>query len=538
MATRPAATAAALAAVSTVALVWLAAGLPAGAFFSGDSGVKLIAALEAIEHPARPFEIDLPRVGTRATAFVDPMVVAHGGHAHALQSPLFPPLSAPIIATFGLRGAYVLPALGFIALGLLLEVIRRHVIPDASRLLLAGLALAANPLLFYALEYWEHAPAVALLAGGTAAVAAARSGGSRLAVAGGALVGAGVLLRPEGLWYAAGLLLTLARPHWLAFGSGAAFPLLAFGGANLLHFGNPLGAHASAVLAPIGVGFGPARWNRVQEWLWPASVLEGAGLLLVAAAWTPVPFARELRTRQLTALIGATVVAILAAQGALPDRAFLQGFPVALLAFVPAASVPASARYLYSLAFAAIAGVVLTATNDGGAQWGTRYLLIAAPPLLLLAARAATDATGEGRWRALRVAAVAVVCLAGAMTSRAGYLELRGTKRNYDRLVSATASFTPPGGIVLTNAWWLDQVAAALHGTRVFLFVPDAAAAARALAALRAERIDRVTLAWTPAGTSPFPLEPALDGTCFRAIATRDVALRGLRLTSARCAPE
>jgi len=202
------------------------------------------------------------------------------------------------------------------------------------------------------------------------------------------------------------------------------------------------------VLAPIGVGFGHARWNRVHEWLWPASVLEGAGLLLVAAAWTPVPFARELRTRQLTALIGATVVAILAAQGALPDRAFLQGFPVALLAFVPAASVPASARYLYSLAFAAIAGVVLTATNDGGAQWGTRYLLIAAPPLLLLAARAATDATGEGRWRALRVAAVAVVCLAGAMTSRAGYLELRGTKRNYDGLVSATASFTPPGGIV------------------------------------------------------------------------------------------
>ena len=61
------------------------------------------------------------------------------------------------------------------------------------------------------------------------------------------------------------------------------------------------------------------------------------------------------------------------------------------------------------------------------------------------------------------------------MTSRAAYLELRGTKRNYDGLVAATASFTPPGGIVLTNAWWLDQVAAALHGSRTFLFVPDAA---------------------------------------------------------------
>ena len=116
-----------------------------------------------------------------------------------------------------------------------------------------------------------------------------------------------------------------------------------------------------------------------------------------------MPFARDLRTRQLTALTGATVVAILAAQGVMPDRAFLQGFPVALLAFLPAATAPAGPRYLYGLAFAAIAGVVLTATNDGGAQWGTRYLLIAAPPLFLLAARATTDATGAGRWRGLRV---------------------------------------------------------------------------------------------------------------------------------------
>ena len=61
-------------ALTALALVWLAAGLPAGAFFSGDSGVKLIAALEAIAHPARPFETDLPRVGERATPFVDPMV--------------------------------------------------------------------------------------------------------------------------------------------------------------------------------------------------------------------------------------------------------------------------------------------------------------------------------------------------------------------------------------------------------------------------------------------------------------------------------
>src|SRR6185503_1688659 len=183
-----------------------------------------------------------------------------------------------------------------------------------------------------------------------------------------------------------------------------------------------------------------------------------------------------------------------------------------------------------------IAGVVLTATNDGGAQWGTRYLLVAAPPLLLLAARGATDAGGGGAWRAARLATIAVILLAGAMTSRAAYVELRGTKRNYDGLVDEVASAAPPGSVVVTNAWWLDQIAGRLHGTRTFLFVPDPQAAARALATIRDERIDGITLAWSE-DESPFPLEAALDGTCFRATAVREVPLRRVRLVSARCQP-
>jgi hypothetical protein len=527
----------ALAAVTAAAIVWLAAGLPAGAFFSGDSGLKLIAAREAIAHPDRPFEIDLPRIGERATPFVDPMVIVHGSHAHALQSPLFPPLSAPFIAAFGLRGAYVLPALAFVALYSVLEVLRRLAVPEASPLLLAWLAIAANPVLFYALEYWEHAPAVALLAAGTAAVALAvtRGGSSGLAAAGGALVGAGVLLRPEGAWYAAGLLVTLARPRWLAFGAGAAAMAVPFATANYLHFGNPIGAHASAVLGPIGVGFAEARWARAHAWLWPASTLEWSGLLLVTAAWLSTPWVKDLRVRQLTALLGIAIVTGLAAQRRMPEGALWQGFPLALLALVPAASLSRDARRLYVLAATAAAGVVLTATNDGGAQWGVRYLLIAAPPLLLLAARAATDAAGAGRWRALRLAAVGLICLAGAMTSRAAFLELRGTKRSYDGLVTAVAAFTPPGRIVLTNAWWLDQVAGRLHGSRTFLFVNYAPAAAHAIEILGAERIDDVTLAWTTAGEAPFPLEAALDGTCFRIATVRDMPLRELRLASVRC---
>src|SRR5699024_10959541 len=156
---------------------------------------------------------------------------------------------------------------------------------------------------------------------------------------------------------------------------------------------------------------------------------------------------------------------------------------------------PAGARRLAVAAFVTVAGVVLTATNDGGAQWGTRYLLVAAPPLLLLAAQGATQASGDGRWRGPRLALLAVIQLAGAATSRNAYLELRGAKRNYEGLVTAVASVVPPGGVIVTNAWWLDQIAATLHRTRTFLYVPDADAAGRALTVIRNERIDGVTLA-------------------------------------------
>ena len=248
----------------------MASGLPATTFYSGDSGLKLISALEAIEHPGRPFELELPRIGRQAVPFVDPMVVVHGGHAHSLQSPLFPPLSAPLIAAFGVRGAYLLPALAFVALVPLLASARRYLVPDASWGVLAWIVVAANPLLLYALEFWEHAPAVALLAAGTAVVAPSfvRDLAATRMAAGGVLVGAGVLLRPEGAWYAAGLALALGPRWWLAFGAGAAALLLPAAVVNYAHFGTPLGAHASAVLAPLGSALWFAtRWQRVLDWL-------------------------------------------------------------------------------------------------------------------------------------------------------------------------------------------------------------------------------------------------------------------------------
>jgi hypothetical protein len=69
----------------------------------------------------------------------------------------------------------------------------------------------------------------------------------------------------------------------------------------------------------------------------------------------------------------------------------------------------------------------------------------------------------------------------------------------------------------------------------VFLFVPDEAAAQRAFAALSAEGVERVTLAWSEDGTAPFALDRALAGTCVRVGPPHDAPLRALRLAGARC---
>jgi hypothetical protein len=75
---------------ATAAMTWLALALPPYAFYSGDPGLKLMAALSTIEHPNRPFELELPRIGGRHVDYLDPMIVRHSDHAHVLQSPIFP----------------------------------------------------------------------------------------------------------------------------------------------------------------------------------------------------------------------------------------------------------------------------------------------------------------------------------------------------------------------------------------------------------------------------------------------------------------
>ena len=516
--------------------------MPPEGFFSGDSGVKLIAARNAIAHPARPFDIDLPRIGARRVPYVDTLFAVHGAHAHPIQSPTFPIVSAPLIALFGLRGAYLLPIASFLALLPLLNVLRRHAAPDVPAGILAAFSLLASPVFFYALEFWEHAPAVACLAGSMALVLSRRGRNMAMACAG-ALASVAVLLRPEAIFLVLVLVMVTVRGRVVPFALGgiaAAAPLVAF---NLFHFGNLTGPHIATSLGPLFAGWLTGRADRVVLWLVPTAPLAVAGLAAVAVGWLlyvglaprsgAVEVGRVARSGpgvpQLVALAGALALALSGALGQLPRESVWNAWPAAVLLLVPFAGT-GQTRQLWMIGLVTVAAIAAASAHDGGAQWGPRFLLVAVPPLMLLVACAAARATGPGQARRLRQALVLLVLACGLWTTRAAYRELRSTKNYYARVVGAVQAVTQPGGYIVTNVWWLDQIAAALYPTRTFLYGENSVAAAQIVQEVAGAGAPAITLAWTRDGE---PLN-GVPMSC-RVTTTREIEERALTFAAVQC---
>jgi hypothetical protein len=201
-------------------LVALALGLRADTFSVGDPGVKLIATRNAIERPGTPFEIPLPAIDGEPLPYLDPFFARHDGHPHAATPELFPLASAPFVAAFGMRGAYILPAFGFLAAIAACAWLAVALDSRRSPTLVMVSAMLTTPLVYYGLEFWEHAPAAGLaaLASAIFVTAPRRMTGTRRDVfwnaplAAGLLFGTAALLRPEAVWFAVAV---LGAARWL-----------------------------------------------------------------------------------------------------------------------------------------------------------------------------------------------------------------------------------------------------------------------------------------------------------------------------------
>ena len=466
--------------------VALACGLPAETFFVGDPGVKLIAAARA--NPDRPLEIPLPRIGVDTVPYVEPFFSVHGDHAHPVTSELFPLLTSPFLTLFGIRGVYLLPALGlFLSLAAVAKL-ASMLDSRPAPLAVAGVAIVATPWLFYGLEFWEHMPAVGVASLATIWFLGSAAGGrwSWAFIAGG-LYGLSILLRPEAIWFFVAVVLAsrfLPSPPRVAAVAttalGLSIVLLPLGMYTLFHFGTLIpphvGSHASLL---------------TREWL--------ATRAVIAQQWF-VP--REFRPEQFWGLaLGVFLVSACWRTRSRRD-------PRLFLALVGAID---------------IVLVVLTAPNDGGGQWGPRYLLLAFVPAAVLAADLVVSlARRQVVGAAVAMAAVVV----GILVQREGYQDLRGAKRTYGRVLDFVRSEVPEGSVALTDVWWLDQVAAAAAIRRQFLYAssPDAGR----------EIIERLASAGTPhvtvIGSKETALAPLawLQSACYRQEGRREIPDRKL----------
>lgn len=423
-------------------LVALATTLRPDAFFVGDQGIKFTAARNALESPSHPLNIPLPAVAGDPLPHVEPFFVVHDDHAHAITSEIFPLLTAPLLAAFGVRGLYVLPAVGFIATLYACGWLATALDPRRSAALVAAVAALGTPFLFYGLEFWEHMPAVALGTSGAALLfdAASRRPGAHAAsgstLTAGLLMGAAIVLRTEAACFVAAAVIasrTLAhRPTWRDLGvvaGGIGLALLPVTAWSIVHFGSLVPAHVSANAGLVSGSWWTDRlqfagsWLGLSRWTFHGPVA-GASMWSVApaAAIAVVSAARSCELRERTALW------------------LLFGLTVLL--------------------------VVLTAPNGGGSQWGPRYLLLAYVPLVILAADLVQTLP---RQTPARVVVVALVLLS-LWLQRAAYRELRGTKALYGEIVDFVERTAEPGVPVVSDLWWLDQLAAPALEGRTFLF--------------------------------------------------------------------
>lgn len=501
-------------AMHAVLVILLASLLPPDAWFVGDPGVKLIAARSAIAHPSRPLETELPPVPpAMASDYPQPFFVPHGDHAHAFTSQLFPLLSAPFIALFGLRGAYVLPAIGWILIGPLTARLAATLRVRAPAGLVMALSIAATPFAFYGLEFWEHTPAIASLLG-AAVLVTGRPQSALGMVAAGALAGVAVLLRPETIWSCAALAIALAMtggPRRLpAFGGGVVLAMLPIGAYNLAHFGAVAGPHVSGNIAMLSEGWLRERVSLAGLWLGAHRLPNWIALGLVGSGWVLPRQGVMGKAAQLAAGVGIGWLALSAARGHDVRETWFRVFPAGLFALLPAVASSSGRRSLWMLVLVPIAGVLLTAPNDGGGQWGPRYLMAASPMLLLLAVDSCLDAVR--RMRGLAVVA-AFVLVAGISTTMAGVRELRESKQTYARMVHATAAQLGPASYVVTDVWWFGQVHAAVIDPARVLHVERPEQAAARLS----EYAPRDVLLVRAGGQTSEPADAWVKGTCYTA---------------------
>lgn len=200
--------------------------------------------------------------------------------------------------------------------------------------------------------------------------------------------------------------------------------------------------------------------------------------------------------------------------------------PAAALVFVP---IPQADRrhgraFLAVTALIYAALVIGTAPNEGGAQWGPRYLLFAYIPLAVIVSDVVSWLSARRRFVAVAVA----VILVSVWVDRVAYKNLRTSKVIYARVVAFVEQQSARNVPVVTDLWWLDQVAARLTTTRTFLYGPDDPSRHMIVKTLSDQGVHEAVLIFSRNESPSVPSE-WLVGSCYAITSTNDLVDRQMR---------
>ena len=361
----------------------------------------------------------------------------------------------------------------------------------------------ASSWLFYSVTFWGHTVASVLIWGALAlSLSSARRSQALAGIAAGLCLGAAVAARPEAGTSALALLAVLAMRRstwpmlgWVAAGLGLAG--LAGWVYQAAVVGQAIGGQAAMNFAPSA--FETRLWSLDRLFEMSQMVVESRqlGVLVILAgglavfgmayAYRRLRSARAGRLGSTVECLGLVLVAagvvVLVLRGYQPID-LLFGVPVACLTFLRfgerAEPVATGGHWRRQLAvwcaLVAVLSIVLGRQN-GGWQWGPRYLTPLLGPLVLLAVerwdRLERGARSSMERYAVRGALVALM-VAGVVIQSVGVAKLWHVRAGNDALTRALLR-APSGTVVVTDLWFVPQIAPEVYGEMAFLVVrtPD-----------------------------------------------------------------